>query len=95
MSPAEHQEHREGHNVDSEPQPPRDVFVQSTVRIKGCRHVHERENSRWATGVRVGRAQGYGGSTAEPLLGLLLDDVTAIIEAAVPPERVVVMGRPS
>ena len=37
--------------------------------------------------------RGYGGSTGEPLLGLMLDDVAAIIEAAGPPEKVVVMGR--
>ncbi len=37
--------------------------------------------------------RGYGGSTGEPLLGLMLDDVTAVIEAAGPPERIVVMGR--
>ncbi|MDO5734945.1 MAG: alpha/beta hydrolase [Propionibacteriaceae bacterium] len=37
--------------------------------------------------------RGYGGSTGEPLLGLMLDDVAAVIEAAGPPEKVVVMGR--
>lgn len=37
--------------------------------------------------------RGYGGSTGEPLLGKLLDDVGAIIAAAGPPEKLVVMGR--
>lgn len=37
--------------------------------------------------------RGYGGSTGEPLLGLMLEDVSAVIEAAGPPEKVVVMGR--
>ena len=37
--------------------------------------------------------RGYGGSSGEPLLGLMLDDVAAVIEAAGPPEKVVVMGR--
>lgn len=37
--------------------------------------------------------RGYGGSTGTPLLGRLLDDVAAVIEAAGPPERLVVMGR--
>ncbi len=37
--------------------------------------------------------RGYGGSTGEPRLGLMLEDVTAVIEAAGPPERIVVMGR--
>ncbi len=37
--------------------------------------------------------RGYGGSTGEPQLGLMLDDVAAVIEAAGPPEKVVVMGR--
>lgn len=37
--------------------------------------------------------RGYGGSTGRPLLGWMLDDVPAIIEAAGPPEKLVVMGR--
>lgn len=37
--------------------------------------------------------RGYGGSTGEPTLGRMLDDVPAIIEATGPPEKVVVMGR--
>ncbi|MDO5500120.1 MAG: alpha/beta fold hydrolase, partial [Propionibacteriaceae bacterium] len=37
--------------------------------------------------------RGYGGSTGEPLLGRLLDDVGAVIAAAGPPEKLVVMGR--
>ncbi|WP_432558187.1 alpha/beta hydrolase family protein [Granulicoccus sp. GXG6511] len=37
--------------------------------------------------------RGYGGSTGQPLLGAMLDDVGAIIDAAGPPEKVVVMGR--
>lgn len=37
--------------------------------------------------------RGYGGSTGDPLLGVMLDDVAAVIEAAGPPEKVVVMGR--
>lgn len=37
--------------------------------------------------------RGYGGSTGEPRLGQMLDDVAAVIEAAGPPEKLVVMGR--
>ena len=37
--------------------------------------------------------RGYGASTGEPLLGRMLDDVGAVIAAAGPPEKVVVMGR--
>lgn len=37
--------------------------------------------------------RGYGGSSGEALLGLMLDDVASVIEAAGPPEKVVVMGR--
>jgi pimeloyl-ACP methyl ester carboxylesterase len=37
--------------------------------------------------------RGYGGSTGEPLLGRMLDDVGAVIEAAGSPEKIVVMGR--
>lgn len=37
--------------------------------------------------------RGYGGSTGEPLLGRMLEDVGAVIAAAGPPEKLVVMGR--
>ena len=37
--------------------------------------------------------RGYGGSTGEPRLGRMLDDVEAVMRAAGPPERVVVFGR--
>jgi len=37
--------------------------------------------------------RGYGGSTGEPQLGRMLDDVDAVMRAAGPPERVVVFGR--
>ena len=37
--------------------------------------------------------RGYGGSTGEPLLGRMLDDVEAVLRAAGPPERLVVFGR--
>jgi pimeloyl-ACP methyl ester carboxylesterase len=37
--------------------------------------------------------RGYGGSTGEPLLGRMLDDVEAVMRAAGPPGRVVVFGR--
>lgn len=37
--------------------------------------------------------RGYGGSTGTPLLGAMLDDVGAVIAAAGPPEKLVVMGR--
>jgi pimeloyl-ACP methyl ester carboxylesterase len=37
--------------------------------------------------------RGYGGSTGEPLLGRMLDDVGPVMRAAGPPERVVVFGR--
>jgi pimeloyl-ACP methyl ester carboxylesterase len=37
--------------------------------------------------------RGYGGSTGEPLLGRLLDDVAAVLRAAGPPEKLVVFGR--
>jgi pimeloyl-ACP methyl ester carboxylesterase len=37
--------------------------------------------------------RGYGGSTGEPLLGRMLDDVAPIMRAAGPPEQVVVFGR--
>lgn len=37
--------------------------------------------------------RGYGGSSGTPLLGRMLDDVGAVIEAAGPPEKLVVMGR--
>ena len=37
--------------------------------------------------------RGYGGSTGEPLLGTMLDDVSEVIAAAGPPEKLVVMGR--
>lgn len=37
--------------------------------------------------------RGYGGSTGAPMLGSMLDDVSAIIRAAGPPEKLVVMGR--
>ena len=37
--------------------------------------------------------RGYGGSTGEPLLGRMLDDVEAVMRAAGPPERLVVFGR--
>ena len=36
--------------------------------------------------------RGYGGSTGEPLLGRMLDDVGAVIAAAGLPEKLVVMG---
>ena len=37
--------------------------------------------------------RGYGGSTGEPLLGRMLDDVEAVMRAAGPPGRLVVFGR--
>lgn len=37
--------------------------------------------------------RGYGGSTGEPLLGRMLDDVSAVVRAAGPPEKLVVFGR--
>jgi pimeloyl-ACP methyl ester carboxylesterase len=37
--------------------------------------------------------RGYGGSSGEPRLGRLLDDVVPVMAAAGPPERVVVFGR--
>lgn len=37
--------------------------------------------------------RGFGASTGEPRLGRMLDDVAAVLRAAGPPERVVVMGR--
>lgn len=37
--------------------------------------------------------RGYGGSTGEPSLGRMLDDVEAVLRAAGSPERVVVFGR--
>ncbi len=37
--------------------------------------------------------RGYGGSTGRPLLGTMLDDVGAIVEAAGAPERLIVFGR--
>jgi len=37
--------------------------------------------------------RGYGGSTGTPLLGRMLDDVGAVVEAAGDPAKVVVMGR--
>jgi pimeloyl-ACP methyl ester carboxylesterase len=37
--------------------------------------------------------RGYGGSTGEPQLGRMLDDVEAVMRAAGPPERLVVFGR--
>jgi pimeloyl-ACP methyl ester carboxylesterase len=37
--------------------------------------------------------RGYGGSTGEPLLGRMLDDVGPIMRAAGSPEKVVVFGR--
>lgn len=37
--------------------------------------------------------RGYGGSTGTPSLGRMLDDVGAMVEAAGPPEKLVVMGR--
>lgn len=37
--------------------------------------------------------RGYGGSTGEPQLGRMLDDVAAVLAAAGPPEKLVVLGR--
>src|SRR5512140_2788776 len=37
--------------------------------------------------------RGYGGSSGEPRLGRMLDDVEAVMRAAGPPERLVVFGR--
>ncbi len=37
--------------------------------------------------------RGYGGSTGEPLLGRMLDDVDAVVAASGAPEKLVVMGR--
>ena len=37
--------------------------------------------------------RGYGGSTGEPRLGRILDDVAAVLAAAGPPESLVVFGR--
>jgi pimeloyl-ACP methyl ester carboxylesterase len=37
--------------------------------------------------------RGYGGSTGEPQLGRMLDDVAAVLAAAGPPESLVVFGR--
>ncbi len=37
--------------------------------------------------------RGYGGSTGVPLLGTMLSDVRAIVEAAGPPETLIVFGR--
>ena len=37
--------------------------------------------------------RGYGGSTGEPLLGRMLDDVGPVLRAAGPPGRLVVFGR--
>jgi pimeloyl-ACP methyl ester carboxylesterase len=37
--------------------------------------------------------RGYGGSSGEPALGRMLDDVVPVLRAAGPPERVVVFGR--
>jgi len=37
--------------------------------------------------------RGYGGSTGEPELGRMLDDVAALLRAAGPPEKLVVFGR--
>ena len=44
-------------------------------------------------GLFLAEYRGYGGSTGEPELGRMLDDVPAIIEAAGSPESIVVMGR--
>jgi alpha-beta hydrolase superfamily lysophospholipase len=44
--------------------------------------------------VFFGEYRGYGASTGTPMLGAMLDDVSAIIEAVgVAPERIVVFGR--
>lgn len=37
--------------------------------------------------------RGYGASTGEPALGRMLDDVGALLEAAGPPEKLVLFGR--
>jgi pimeloyl-ACP methyl ester carboxylesterase len=44
--------------------------------------------------VFYGEYRGYGASTGTPMLGAMLDDVPAIVEAVgVPPEQIVVFGR--
>ncbi|MDO5682737.1 MAG: alpha/beta fold hydrolase [Propionibacteriaceae bacterium] len=49
--------------------------------------------NRLGWGLFLAEYRGYGGSTGEPHLGRMLDDVGAIIDAAGPPENLVVMGR--
>lgn len=55
--------------------------------------VLDRAINRLGWDVLLAEYRGYGGSTGTPLLGRMLDDVGAVIAAAGPPEKVVVMGR--
>lgn len=55
--------------------------------------VLDRAINRQGWDLLLAEYRGYGGSTGEPLLGRMLDDVGAVIAAAGPPEKVVVMGR--
>lgn len=48
--------------------------------------------SAWAD-LLLAEYRGYGGSTGTPLLGKMLDDVSTVMAAAGPPEKLVVMGR--
>ena len=55
--------------------------------------VLDRAVNRLGWDLLLAEYRGYGGSTGEPLLGKMLDDVGAVIAAAGPPEKLVVMGR--
>jgi hypothetical protein len=54
--------------------------------------VLDRAINRMGWDLLLAEYRGYGGSTGKPLLGKMLDDVGAVIAAAGPPERLVVMA---
>lgn len=53
----------------------------------------DRAVNAWGWDLFLAEYRGYGGSDGVPLLGRMLDDVAAVIEAAGPAEKLVVMGR--
>lgn len=55
--------------------------------------VLDRAINRLGWDLLLAEYRGYGGSTGHPVLGQMLDDVAAVIEASGPPEKLVVMGR--
>ena len=74
--------------------PPTVVFFHGNGESAGAwQGLLDRAVNQLGWGLFLAEYRGYGGSTGEPLLGKMLDDVAAVVGAAGEPESLVVMGR--